>query len=277
MRIDAHQHFWIYKEDKDAWITDKMNKIKRNFLPNDISQHLKDLDFDGVIAIQADQSTKETEFLLELSSVYALIKGIVGWVDLRAPDIDEHLEKYAKFPKIKGFRHIIEAESDPDFLHTDEFFRGISHLSKWNYTYDLLVNSTQYESTLKCISSNSKQSFVLDHMAKPQIAGLEQELKWKDFIEKLAEFPNVYCKISGLITLGSWVNWKTEDFKSYILFVIQCFGTERIIFGSDWPVCLLAGSFEDSAKVLKENSLNFTEVELNGFWGDNAKKFYKLS
>lgn len=277
MRIDAHQHFWIFNDQKDAWITNEMQKIKRNFLPNDISQILKTHDFDGVIAVQASQSMEETKFLLELSSVYALIKGIVGWVDLRSPSIDELLENFAKFPKIKGFRHIVEAESNPDFLHTDEFLRGISHLTKWNFTYDLLINSNQYTSTLKCIEFNPDQNFVLDHMAKPQIGELKSEIKWKDFIADLAVFPNVYCKISGLLTFGSWSNWKSQDFSSYVLHVIQCFGPIRIIFGSDWPVCLLGGSFSDCESIIKDNLRNYSENELEGFWGDNAKKLYKLS
>lgn len=277
MRIDAHQHFWIFNEDKDSWITPAMHKIKRNFLPNDISQTLKSQNFDGVIAVQADQSTRETDFLLELSSVYALIKGIVGWVDLRSPVIEEHLENYAKFPKIKGFRHIVEAESNADFLHTDEFLRGISYLTKWEFTYDLLINSSQFDSAIKCVSFNTKQKFVLDHMAKPQIGEPKEEAKWKTFIEELAAFPNVYCKISGLTTLSDWDEWKVADFRSYILHIIRCFGINRIIFGSDWPVCLLAGSFMDSEKMIQDNSLNLTEDELKGFWGDNATSFYKLS
>jgi len=278
MRIDAHQHFWLFNENKDSWITPTMHKIKRNFLPNDISQTLKEQNFDGVIAVQADQSTRETDFLLELSSVYALIKGIVGWVDLRSPVVDEHLENYAKFPVIKGFRHIVEAESNADFLHTDEFLRGISQLTKRNFTYDLLINSNQFESAIKCVSFNTKQKFVLDHMAKPQIGGLkEQEEQWKKFIEELAAFPNVYCKISGLTTLSDWGEWKATDFRSYILHVIRCFGINRIIFGSDWPVCLLAGSFTDSEKIIQDNFLNLTENELKGFWGKNAKSFYNLS
>lgn len=275
MRIDSHQHFWLYQPEKDAWITDEMSAIQRNFLPNDISGTMKQLGFDAVVAVQADQSPRETEFLLELSQVYALIKGIVGWVDLRSDKLEEELQHYAKYPVIKGFRHIVEGEDDPDFLHRDDFLRGISALTKYGYTYDLLIRPRHYDSTLKCVAANLKQAFVLDHIAKPPIKSREFTV-WADFISDLASYDNVHCKISGLGTEADWVHWKLDHFTEYLDHVIDCFGKDRLMFGSDWPVCLLAGTYEDAMRIVEHRLGSFNEEELKGFWGDNAVKFYGL-
>ncbi|MGN5954326.1 amidohydrolase family protein [Sphingobacterium lactis] len=276
MKIDAHQHFWLYDPVRDAWISEEMQAIRRNFLPNDIGQTLKDNGFDGCVAVQADQSPQETAFLLELAQVYALIKGIVGWVDLLASDIDEQLAAYKQHPKVKGFRHIVEAEGNPDFLHQDAFLRGMEALTKHSYTYDLLIRPRHYASTLKCIAANPEQSFMLDHIAKPPIK-TQEFTEWADFIGELANFPNVHCKISGLATEADWKRWKLDDFSIYIEHVIQCFGKDRVLFGSDWPVCLLAGTYEDSIRIVEDKLADFNQQELNGFWGDNAVKFYGLT
>ncbi len=275
MRIDTHQHFWFYDSVKDAWITDEMSAIQRNFLPNDISGTLKQLGFDGVVAVQADQTHRETEFLVELSQVYALIKGIVGWVDLRSEKVEEYLQNISKHQVIKGFRHIVEGEDDPDFLHRDEFLRGITALTKFNYTYDLLLRPRHYQSSLKCVEANPNQAFVLDHIAKPPIKS-QEFTEWANYIEQLANYPNVHCKISGLGTEADWKHWKLDHFTEYLDHVIKCFGKERLMFGSDWPVCLLAGSYEDALKIVEHRLGDFNEQELKGFWGDNAVKFYGL-
>lgn len=276
MRIDAHQHFWLYEPVKDAWISEEMALIQRNFLPNDIGQTLKDNQIDGVVAVQADQSLRENEFLLELASAYKLIKGIVGWVDLRSESAEEQLEKYQQAPLIKGFRHVIEGEEDPDFLHRDAFLRGIAALTKYGYTYDLLIRPRHYASTLHCVSANPEQAFMLDHIAKPPIKSQAFD-EWARFIAELAAFPNVHCKLSGLATEADWKHWKLDHFTQYIDHVVACFGKERLVFGSDWPVCLLAGSYEDSMRIVQDKLQDFTADELAGFWGNNAVKFYKLS
>ena len=275
MRIDAHQHFWLYNPVKDAWITPEMEVIRKNFLPNDISHILKKNEFDGVVAVQADQSIQETEFLLELSQVYALIKGIVGWVDIRSENVDEHLALFSQYDKIKGFRHIVEAEDDPDFLHKDAFLRGIEGLTKYGFTYDLLLKPWHYESALKCVEANPNQKFILDHIAKPPIKTQEFD-NWATFISKLSQFSNVHCKISGLGTEADWKNWKLDHFTQYINHVINCFGKNRLLFGSDWPVCLLAGTYEDTIHIVEDKLSDFSEEELAGFWGNNAVQFYNL-
>ncbi|MBE8720547.1 amidohydrolase family protein [Sphingobacterium pedocola] len=275
MRIDAHQHFWIYDKVKDSWITDDMAVIQRDFLPNDLSSILKENKIDGTVAVQASQSTAETKFLVDLSKVYALIKGVVGWVDLQAENIDEQLQEYTKEPIIKGFRHIIQGEEDPDFILGEAFQRGIKALTKYGYTYDLLIRPHHFPSTLACVAANPEQKFVLDHIAKPDIKNGGTQ-GWSEFITALAKYKNVSCKISGLVTEADWKNWKIDNFASYIAHTVNSFGTERIMFGSDWPVMLLAASYTQGIEILDKHMVPLTEAELNAFWGENAAKFYNL-
>lgn len=275
MRIDSHQHFWMYDPIKEAWITDDMKVIQRNFLPNDISKNLKDNGIDGVVAVQADQSHRETEFLAELANVYKMIKGVVGWVDLRSERIEEQLLNFSRFPIVKGFRHIIEGESDSDFLIQPEFQRGIKALTTYNYTYDLLIRPQHYSSTLQCVTNNPQQQFMLDHMAKPPVAAQEFE-QWAAFITELSAFPNVYCKVSGLVTEGDWNEWAIADFEKYIKHVIISFGKKRICYGSDWPVSLLAATYEQVLELADAYLEDFTQEEKIDFWGGNAVRFYGI-
>ncbi|WP_140938237.1 amidohydrolase family protein [Sphingobacterium lumbrici] len=275
MRIDSHQHFWIYDKVKDSWITDDMAVIQRDFLPNDLSSILKESKMDGTVAVQASQNAAETQFLVDLSKVYALIKGVVGWVDLQADNIDEQLQEYTKEPVIKGFRHIIQAEEDPDFILREAFQRGIKALTKYDYTYDLLIGPHHFRSTLACVAANPEQRFVLDHIAKPDIKNRGTQ-GWFEFITELADYKNVSCKISGLATEADWKNWKVDDFAPYIAHTISAFGTERIMFGSDWPVMLLAASYTQGIEIVNKHITSLTEMELNAFWGGNAAKFYNL-
>ena len=276
MRIDAHQHFWIFNAERDAWITEEMKAIQQNFLPVDLADTLKSNGIDGTIAVQASQSIEETYFLLDLSKMYALIKGIVGWVDLQSADIDQQLKGLKQHPLIKGFRHVIEAEEDPDFLMRPAFLRGIKALTAHDYTYDLLIRPRHYESTLACIAQNPKQRFVLDHMAKPSIRTKEFS-EWATFIEKLAHYPNVSCKVSGLVTEADWSQWTIEDFRLYIQHVIACFGKDRVMFGTDWPVCLVAASYKDVMQIAESALGGFSAQELEAFWGGNAVRFYGLT
>lgn len=275
MRIDSHQHFWIFNASRDAWITDEMAAIRQNFLPTDLASVLKSNGIDGTIAVQASQTHEETQFLVDLSSMYAMIKGIVGWVDLQSAEIDQHLQHFGQYPIIKGFRHVIEAEEDPDFLTRPAFLKGIRALTKYNYTYDLLIRPRHYSSTLACVAENPTQRFVLDHMAKPSIREKAFD-EWAAFIEKLAVFPNVFCKVSGLVTEADWANWKVDDFKRYIQHVIACFGKERIMFGTDWPVCLVAATYEDVMTIAKSALIGFNDEEQRAFWGGNAARFYNI-
>ena len=194
---------------------------------------------------------------------------------MRSVEVEKHLQHFLQFPVVKGFRHIIEAEIEEDFLTRDDFQRGIEALTKFGYTYDLLIRPRHYRSTLDCVKANTQQKFMLDHMAKPPIKSGEFE-EWTDFIQDLALSPNVYCKISGLVTEADWENWKTADFEKYIAHVINCFGKDRICFGSDWPVSLLAATYEECMQIVAVHLTDFSEEELKGFWGENTVRFYGI-
>ncbi|UIR57481.1 amidohydrolase family protein [Sphingobacterium sp. SRCM116780] len=275
MRIDAHQHFWQFDPIRDNWITDKMKVLQKDFLPLDLKFLLERNGIDGCIAVQADQSAAETKFLVQQAKDYSFVKGVVGWVDLGAEDIDEQLTQYKEEPIIKGFRHIVEGEEDADFLIRDAILNGFEFLTKHDYTYDLLIRPRHYTATTVCVRANPNQKFILDHIAKPPIKSKEFE-EWALFIEELSGFSNVSCKVSGLATEADWKNWHLDDFSQYLDHVFHSFGKERVLFGSDWPVCLLAASYEESVAIVESKLTDFTVAEKESFWGLNAIKIYNL-
>jgi L-fuconolactonase len=275
MKIDSHIHFWKYHPVKDAWITDDMKVIQADFLPNDISLVFKENNIDGCVAVQADQSEAETHFLLQLADENDCIKGVVGWVDLRAPNLDERLNYFSQFKKLKGFRHIVEAESDAAFLLQEDFCNGIKKLAKYNFTYDILVADAQLKTVAAFVKKFPEQRFVIDHLAKPNIKQPDF-LIWEAAIKAIATYPNVYCKVSGLVTQADWNHWKTTDFTYCLDVVTTAFGVERLLFGSDWPVSLLAASYAESTNILREYYAVFSTKEQENFWGINAMRFYNL-
>ena len=275
MQIDAHQHFWIYNSVRDAWIDDDMEVIRKNFLPKDLLPVLQENNMDGCIAIQADQSINETNFLLELANENDFIKGVVGWVDLRKENLEEQLEQYISFKKLKGFRHIVQAEEQVDFLLRDDFCKGISLLQKHGFTYDILIYPKQLKFAIDFVKRFPEQFFVIDHLAKPNIRESKID-EWKKEIKLIAAFPNVYCKLSGMVTEADWGIWFVGDFKPYIEIVLENFGIDRVMFGSDWPVCLLAATYKQSCEILEENTIHFSEEEKRKLWGENAIRFYNL-
>lgn len=275
MRIDSHQHFWKYDPVRDSWITDEMAAIKRDFTPLDIQFVLERNGFGGTVAVQASESDEETNYLVRLSKEYPFIKGVVGWVDLQAADIEHRLESYKDVKVLKGFRHVVEGEEDPDFLIRPAILNGLKALANFGYTYDLLIRPRHYQATLTCVSQNPELQFVLDHIAKPPIKSREFD-EWATFIDALSVFPNVACKVSGLATEADWTGWKLDDFKQYLTHIFARFGTERIMYGSDWPVCLLAASYEESIAIVEDKLGQFTEIERNAFWAGNAIRVYNL-
>ena len=275
MKIDAHQHFWNYQPVRDAWITNEMKVIQKDFLPADIEPLLKKNGIEGCISVQADQSEEETRFLLELSEKNDFIKGVVGWIDLRNEQVRSTLGKFARFKKLKGFRHIVQAEQDDQFLLGKEFCRGIALLENYRFTYDILIKPHQLKSAIRFVEQFPNQLFVIDHMAKPHIKDRTMG-DWKKEIHQIGQFENVSCKISGLITEGDWKSWKAPDFKEYIDHVIESFGTDRVMFGSDWPVCLLSGSYDQVCEVVEKNTIHLTPHEKKSLWGLNAHNFYDL-
>lgn len=276
LTIDAHQHFWKFNPIRDSWMTDAMQVIKKDFLPRQLHQLLQANGIDGCIAIQADQSEEETRFLLQLASEHAFIKGVVGWVDLQAPNIEERLEHFAQFRLVKGFRHIIQSEPDVDFMLNQQFLAGISLLHKYHFTYDLLIFPHHLPYAKKLVACFPQQRFVIDHIAKPNIK--EQDIAlWKKHIREIASFDNVYCKISGMVTEARWQQHTYADFVPYLDVITEAFGIDRVMYGSDWPVCLLSASYAQVLNLVQRYFSAYSASEQALFFGGNASHFYGLA
>ncbi len=274
MKIDAHQHFWQFDPVRDAWIDDSMKVIQRDFLPKDLQPILASNGIDGCIAVQADQSETETAFLLNLAAENDCIKGVVGWVDLVANNLTERLAYFSENPLLKGVRHIAQGEAD-DFLMRKEVQDGIGQLEQFGLTYDILVYAHQLPAAIDLVRQFPNQAFVLDHIAKPKISeGLSEE--WKTNIKKLAAFPNVHCKLSGMVTETTNFRWKQSDFQPFLEVILVEFGINRVMYGSDWPVCLLAAKYEEQLAIVQEYIATFSAPEQAKIMGGNAKEFYNL-
>lgn len=274
MRIDSHQHFWKYNPKKHNWIDEEMAVIRRDFLPEDLSPLLKHNQLDGCIAVQADQTEDETNFLIELASVNNFIKGVVGWVDLRDKNIEERLLHFKQFNIVKGFRHILQGET-PSFMLQQEFKNGISKLKNYNFTYDLLLFPQHIKAATELVRTNPDQMFVIDHIAKPFIKKGTVE-GWDVDIKEIAKYPNVYCKISGMVTEADYQFWNRHDFTPYLDIVTEAFGTHRLMYGSDWPVCLVAAKYQEAVEIVTAYYANYSTEEQNQIFGLNAQKFYNL-
>ncbi len=275
MNIDSHVHFWKYNKRRDAWITNNMKILQQDYLPEHLALTLKRNGIDGCVAVQADQSELETHFLAELAKTYPVIKGVVGWIDLQNENIEERLNYFSQYPIIKGWRHI--AQSEPgDFLLRQTFQRGISALQQYNYTYDILIYHYQLKSAIEFVAKFPEQKFVLDHCAKPDIKNKKID-EWKTLIKELAQHPNVSCKLSGLFTEAAWKEWHAADFYPYLDVVFKEFGTDRLLFGSDWPVILLSGIYVQWKSLLDKYMENFVEEDRQKIYGQNAIEFYSLS
>jgi L-fuconolactonase len=275
MRIDAHQHFWHYDPVRDSWITEEMSVLKRDFLPHELDALLDGNGMDGTVAVQADQSETETRFLLGLAEDHPNILGVVGWVDLRSPDLPERLESLARFRRLRGVRHIAQAESD-DFLARPEVISGIGRLRDFELTYDILVYPRQLPAALTLVHALPDQPFVLDHMAKPLI-GLGVREPWATQVRELASHPKVWCKISGLVTEADWGRWRPDDFRPYLDLVFDAFGPHRLMFGSDWPVCLLAAEYRQVVELIETYAEQLPAPERGALFGGNAASFYGLN
>ncbi|WP_448702025.1 amidohydrolase family protein [Mucilaginibacter sp. AW1-3] len=275
MRIDAHQHFWIFDPVRDSWITDDMAVIQRDFLPADLQPILQQNHIDGCIAVQADQSETQNSFLLELASENDFIKGVVGWVDLRAQNIEERLEYYSQFENMKGFRHVLQGEEDRALMLKPEFMNGIGKLKKHGFTYDILIFPDQLQYVPGFVNAFPDQKFVIDHIAKPDIKN-RKVADWAKEMRAIAELDNVWCKVSGMVTEADWKNWKTDDFEPYLDVVFEAFGVEKVMFGSDWPVCQVAASYNAMAGIVTQYTSTLSLSEQSVFWGENAVNFYDI-
>jgi len=275
-KIDAHQHFWKFDPVRDAWITNEMSAIQKDFMPKDIFPLLQQYEFAGTVVVQSDQSEEENMFQLKNAAQYDFIKGLVGWVDLQAGNIEDRLAYYAQFSKMKGLRHVLQGETDRALMLKPAFKNGISLLNKYNFTYDILIFPDQLEYAAELVKEFTNQMFVIDHIAKPDIKN--KKIKdWKKDIQNIAEAENVYCKISGMVTEADLKNGKKEDFHPYMDTVVEAFGTNRIMYGSDWPVCLLAAPYGSVLDIVKEYFSSFSKNEQDNFFGKNACTFYNLN
>jgi L-fuconolactonase len=275
MRIDSHQHFWRYELAAYPWIGERMGVLKRDYLPGDLEPLLRASGFDGTVVVQAQQATAETDWLLALAEDNAFIRGVVGWVDLRAANVDEALERYAARPKLVGVRHIVHDEPDDDFLLRPDFRRGVGRLRAHGLVYDLLLFPKHLPRAVELVNELPEQPFVLDHIAKPFIRdGLVSP--WREEIQKLASFPNVSCKLSGMVTEARWSEWQPADMQPYLDIVLEAFGPSRLMIGSDWPVCLLAGNYARTMGVVVDWANRLSSAERDAVLGGNAARVYGL-
>ncbi len=275
MTIDAHQHFWKYDSFKHAWIDDSMSVIRQDFMPSDLEKVYAKNGIDGCLAVQADQTLEETNFLLWLSAKYGFIKGVVGWVDLRADNVNEILEEYCQHEKIKGFRHIVQGESDHNFLLRPDFLRGISFLEKYDFVYDILIFPHQLGAALEFVKRFPHQKFVMDHIAKPYIKDGYFE-GWAVLMKEIAKQENVHCKLSGMITEADFNSWTPDQINPYMDLVLNAFGSDRVMFGSDWPVCLVAGEYAQVKRLVTDFISKLSLIEQAQIMGTNAIQFYNL-
>jgi L-fuconolactonase len=275
MKIDAHQHFWNYDPRRDSWITPEMAVLQRDFAPTDFAPELVANGMDASVAVQAAQSEEETTYLLDLAATSDRIAGVVGWIDLCDPRVEERLHYFMKFPKLRGFRHIVQLEPDDLFLLRPDFLRGVRQLRSFSYTYDILIYPRQLPAAIEFAAALPGQRFVLDHLAKPDIKARRRD-NWEGHILRLGTNPNVHCKISGMVTEADWKLWQPGDFQYYLDVVFAAFGPERVMFGSDWPVCLLAASYRQVVQLLEDYVRANCPAQLENIFGANAARFYNL-
>jgi L-fucono-1,5-lactonase len=276
LRLDAHQHFWPYNSAHYAWINDRMADLKRDFLPLDLKPLLASQGFDGSIAVQARQDSEETLWLLDLADEYPSIRGVVGWVPLCSAGLQAHLESLLGRRKLVGVRHLVQDESDDQFMMRPDFRRGIAALGTRGLAYDLLLYPRHLPVAVELVRQFPDQTFVLDHIAKPSIAFAKRE-PWASDLRALAGCPNVSCKLSGMVTEARWKRWKPADFEPYLDTVLEAFGAARLMIGSDWPVCTLSASYEEAVGIVRTYLGKLSAEERDGILGGNCARVYRLA
>lgn len=273
--IDAHQHFWKFDPVRDAWITSDMQALRRDFYPQDLEPLLKTSGITGTVAVQADQSLHETKFLLQQAQTNPFIKGVVGWIDLRSSELDQELSRLSQFNLLKGFRHIVQGEADPEFMLRPDFVNGMEKILSKGYTYDILIRDHQLSMAVEFCNRFPGANLVIDHLAKPPIRSGEWKA-WAADLKKFSRLDYVYCKVSGLVTEAIWRSWKKEDFTIYLDVVSNVFGARRMMYGSDWPVCLLSATYPQQLEVVHHYFSTWSEVERQAIFHNNAVHFYHL-
>jgi L-fuconolactonase len=275
MRIDAHQHFWVYDPDEYGWIDDTMVSLRQDFLPADLKPELESAGFQGCVAVQARQSLEETQRLLALAERAPFILGVVGWVDLRSPQVRSELEKFSANPKLVGIRHIVQSELDDRFLLQPDFLRGIAVLEEFDLAYDILIYPRHLPVAAEFVQRFPRQRFVLDHLAKPPIKSGDLE-SWARGIRELSRYPNVFAKLSGLVTEADWKNWKPEDITPHLDIAFECFGPSRLMIGSDWPVCTVSASYASVMGIVMDYLSQSPSDVRDAVVGGNAQRFWRL-
>ena len=274
MRIDAHQHFWQYDPVEYDWIDDSMGTLKRDFLPADLKHEMSRCGVDRTIAVQARQTLKETRWLLDLAADHPFIAGVIGWVDLQSPAVDADLELISAHPRLLGVRHVVQSEG-PGFLSSEAFRRGLGRLERYGLTYDVLVYARQLPEVVDLVRAFPSQRFVLDHLGKPDVKGGGHQA-WRPVFEELASFPHVWCKLSGLVTEADWRTWTAEQLRPYIETALECFGPERLMIGSDWPVCTLASPYTRTLAVVEDALAGCSSKERASILGGTAQHLWNL-
>lgn len=275
MSIDSHQHFWRYTPNEFGWITRDMSVLERNFLPQDFKKDLYSAGFDGSIAVQARQCLEESEWLLDLADKNDFIKGVVGWVDLCSIDAEKQVAQLARHRAFVGARHIVQDEPDDEFMLRTDFLAGIQSLQVHNKTYDIVIHPRHLRTAGKLVAQFPHMRFVLDHCAKPGIRS-KTISPWAEEVTSLSRYPNVFCKLSGLVTEADWQHWRQEDFLPYLDVVVDAFGPERLMIGSDWPVCTLAGDYEEIVGIVMDYMSGLSRSEQAAILGGTAEKAYNL-
>ena len=274
MRIDSHQHFWRFDPARDVWITTDMSALLRDFLPEDLAPLLTKHSFDGCIAVEASQSLDQTHFLLALAHAHDFIRGVVGWVDLVSPELPLVLDSLAADRRLVGVRHEAQGEAD-NYLKRGDVVRGIAQLARHDLTYDILIYERQLPAAISLVTRLPEQRFVLDHLAKPRIRDRILE-PWATHLREIARRPNVWCKLSGLVTEAEWQRWTPADLAPYLDIAYEAFGPDRMLFGSDWPVCLLAGDYGRVLDVVEDFAASLSDHERQALFGGTAARVYRL-
>lgn len=277
MRIDAHQHFWRYSAREYGWIDARMTRIRRDFLPPDLAEELVRSGFDGCVAVQARASLAETEFLLGLAREHRFVRGVVGWVDLQAEGVADELARLSSEPLLRGVRHGVQDEPDPAFLERPAFRRGVAALARNGLTYDLLIHPHHLAVARRFVQGFPELRIVLDHLAKPAVARRARQ-PWEREFRALGSLPNLCCKLSGLVTEATWNAWQPDDFAFYLDVALETFGEDRLLFGSDWPVCLLAAeSHAQVFELVRAWCASLPAPAQDKILGTNACRFYGLA
>jgi L-fuconolactonase len=275
MVIDSHQHFWKYVAAEYGWIDESKAVIQRDFLPEDLRPLLEPAEVDGVISVQARQSLEETHSLLRLANENEFIRGVVGWAPLVSERVKNDLETLGADPKLRGIRHVLQSETDDQYMLREDFNRGLSLLKEFGLAYDILIFAPQLPLALRLVDRHPEQVFVLDHIAKPSIRTAERE-PWAKYIKEISRRSNVYCKVSGMVTEADWQAWTDGGLREYFDIVLEAFGAGRLIAASDWPVCLVACGYKRWWEILRRWASTLSNAEQEQFLGLNAVKAYGL-